>query len=378
MRAASTVVLTASVLGCGSADDRRVLPSLGSGDDGAEVATLEALPGFLDPAFMWEFRTLREIRTVRDDVDDPIIFDPRDVLELANGSLLIHDPTGTSVFVLLDGSGSVVRRFGRSGEGPGEFGVWVALSETAAGFAIFDSQNRQIHRFSDTGSLIESRPVVLDGPGGIAMSSPGIDAFFVEVLQVSDVSWHRELVRVEPTVGTTRSARLPEPPSYAEPGRIQRGRVVWTVLAESVVAMWSDRPEVRVYDVDGTHVRTIRLPLSPRVLTQRDIQDQVEHFGGVASFLTPGPAALTNQLLAVGDSIFGMYTTELWKAEDDPDLTIGRGWWRLFTARGEYVGVVALPEDFWPLGRSSRGVWARVFDASGDPVIRELELVQEH
>jgi hypothetical protein len=355
-----------------------VLPRLESGEDGADVATLESLPGFLDSEFAWEFRALREVRTVREDVDDPIIFDPRAVLELGNGSLLVHDPVGANVFVLLDEAGAVVRRFGQSGQGPGEFGVWVSLSETAQGFAILDSQNRQVHLFDATGSLIERRSFVLDGPGGKTMPAAGIDAFYVEVLRVSDIAWHRELVRVEATPGTPRSAaRLPEPPPYAEPGRIQRGRVVWTVLAESVVAMWSDRPEVSVYDVDGAHVRTIHLPMSPRVLTERDIQDQVEHYGGIARSLTPGPAALTNELYAVGDSIFGMFTTELWKSEDDPDLEVGRVWWRLFTARGEYVGVVALPEDFWPLGRSSRGVWARVFDEAGNPVIRELELVRE-
>ncbi|MCP5116843.1 MAG: hypothetical protein GY953_38955, partial [bacterium] len=209
---------------------------------------------------------------------------------------------------------------------------------------------------------------------GLAVRGRG---FLLESLRVNEDEWHRELDRVDVSTGAIEfAARLPEPPPYGEPGRIQRGRVLWTALEGQIVAMWSDRARVEVYDGTGGVVREIRLPMTRRTLTERDIQQQVEHYGGIARTLEPGTAALTNELYTVNDTVFGMFTSELWKSAEDPPLPVGAIWWRLFSVRGEYLGVVQLPEDFRPLGRSESGLWARVLDDTGYPLIQELELVR--
>lgn len=342
---------------------------------GVEIAVLPPLPDLLDARYLWTFRPVRAIQTVREN-GEPIVFDPRGILELSDGRLLVHDPSADQVFAIFDSTGSsVLQRFGRSGQGPDEIGSWISFRESRGRIAVLDPRNRQLHEFSPAGDAQESAPVRLSGGGGKSQPAPGPDGFLAELIQTDDQAWHRELVRTVKDGPPASLARLPEPSPQAEPGRIQQGRVIWSVVGEHIVAMWSARPRITVYDAHGTVVRQIDLPLTRREITERDIADQVAFHGGIARSLRPGPAALTNEVYTLGDSIFGLYTAELWKANEDPDLEIGRVWWRLFSVRGEYVGVVALPVEFWPLGPTARGVWGRVLNERGEPVIQELELV---
>lgn len=363
------------VLGC-SAPRERVEPVL-EDRAGIETAVLPTLPDFLDPRFRWTFRPTREITTVRAGRDQPLVYDPRALVVLSNASLLVHDPTADLVFALIDSSGtSVLHRFGRKGQGPGELGSWLSVREFQGTISILDARNRQLHGYSLDGQSLGSEPIDASGSGGKSLPAPN-GGFLSEMLHVAENEWYRALVRVDDEGGVTSVARLPGPSEFAEPGRIQRGRVVWTVVGTHIVGMWSDRPRVVIYEAGGSVVRELELPLTRRELTARDIADQIEEHGAIARSLQPGPAALTNELYPVGDSIFGMFTTQLWKAEGDPDLGPSGVWWRLFTVRGEYIGVVELPADFWPLGPSPRGTWARVLNASGEPVVQELELVRE-
>lgn len=378
MRRAIGCATFLTIWACGDPETPRVLPTAETTMDGVEVATLSSLPNLKDPRYQWIFRPVREIETVADDPNKPLVFNPQALVELGNGTLVVHDPQGDQVFAVLDGRGStVLHRFGRPGEGPSEFGSWLFLAETSEGFAVLDPRNRRIHRYSPSAELISRERLQVDNVAGKAVASRRGGGFLLEVLEASQDEWHREVVRVDAIDGATDPmARLPDPPSYAELGRIQRGRVVWTSVNGRVVGMWSDRPTLSVFDRDGSLAREIQLPITRRVLTERDIQAQIDEYGAIARRLRPGPAALTNELYTLGDSIFGLFTSELWKAAEDPPLAVGRVWWRLFTVRGEYVGVVALPEDFWPLGVSERGIWARVLDESGYPLIQELELVR--
>jgi hypothetical protein len=170
--------------------------------------------------------------------------------------------------------------------------------------------------------------------------------------------------------------RLPEPQPGAELGSIQKGRALWAVLPRAVVAMWSTVSSVEVHDSAGRLIRTIRLPLTRRVLTERDIAVQVKRYGSMARGLEPGPAALTNMLYAVNDSVFGMLMSGLWGAAEDPPLPDGSKFWRLFSVTGEYLGVVRQPDGFRYLGRGDGTLWARVLDENAEPVIVEFELAR--
>lgn len=372
------LMLLGLLAGCEDAEPARIAPETSTTSE-SELAVLSDLPALLDSKYAWRFRPLREIQTMTDEVDDPLVYYPQSLLELSNGTLLVHDPQAEEVLAILDPAGpSVRRRFGRAGPGPEEFGSRLSFVENSEGFSVLDSRNRQLHRFGLDGRRISAEALPFDGSPGKAVGSTD-GSFLVEVLKGSETGWHREIIRLDSSTGESDFVtRLPPPPPGSEVGRIQRGRVLWTVSGERLAAMWSARPEIHVYDLTGTLIRTIQLPLTRRSLSERDIQRQVaEHGEFVLGRLQPGPAALTNELYFLPEDRFGMLTSDLWKAAEDPTLPVGRIWWRIFSMRGEYLGAVPLPEDFWPLGPSENGVWARVLDEVGHPVIQKLDLVRD-
>lgn len=375
----AALVAVGSTLACDGESDR-VLPSVERSSDVA-VATLEDLPPTLDPAYLWSHRVLREVQTVSDNDAEPLLFEPSQVLPLSNGELLVVDPTADHPLVLVDPESATARaRFGQSGQGPGELGSRLTLAEVGDHLLVFDMGNRQLHRFSLSGVALSSESVNLSGPAGKALLAPAGDGFLVEGLRSSETEWHRVLERVGiESRDASYLLRLPEPSADAEPGRIQQGRVIWTVLGDAIVAMWSARPEVIVYSPTGRTEHKLTLPLSRRHLTEGDIQRQVSLYGAMAAGQRPGPTSLTNELFAVNDTIFGMLLSQNRRAADDPALPEGEIWWRMFTVRGEYLGVLQPPgdyEEFRVLFSGNGTVWARSLDPNGYPVLQELSLVR--
>lgn len=144
----------------------RILPVLEE-SDGLEVATLRSIPVMLDPDYMWTFEVLREVRTVRDGDEAPLLFDPSQALALSNGLLLVEDPTADRPLVIIDpDSESAVVRFGSSGQGPGELGGRLTFAEVDGELIILDAGNRQLHRFSLSGEPLSSRAFRSEGCGG--------------------------------------------------------------------------------------------------------------------------------------------------------------------------------------------------------------------
>jgi hypothetical protein len=274
--------------------------------------------------------------------------------------------------------GVVLRRFGRNGQGPGELGNgYLLLSEAdeGGGVVILDSANRQIHQYSSMGDWQGSQALTTTLGVGLAQPDVGGSGYLLELLRQRESEWWRELAWVNANTGTsTFFARLPDPSPGAELGGLQRGRALWTVLPDGVVGMWSDRPVVNVYDDAGSLVRRLELPLTRRTLTDQDIEAQVARAGGIARSLRPGPAALTNMLYTVNDTVFGMFFSSLWRAAEDPPVSVGEIYWRLFTIRGEYLGVVRQPEDFKYLGRGDGTMWMSILDELGNPVLQEVVL----
>ena len=80
--------VVAGLPACGDRDHGRILPEVDI-VGGVEVATLRSIPDFRDPDFRWAFQVLREIPTVRPEDEIPLVFDPRSLLPLRDGTLLV-------------------------------------------------------------------------------------------------------------------------------------------------------------------------------------------------------------------------------------------------------------------------------------------------
>lgn len=361
--------------GCGGERETRILPDVSTMGD-SEIAQLRSLPDPFDPSYRWALRSRRLVSTAPD-AAEPLFFNPAQVIPLRDGTLLVYDPAAPAPLARIEPeTATLLHRFGARGEGPGEIGGQVFLSETADGsFEVVDGSNRQIHRYADDGMWLGSERLEVGGFPLEVRSTPDRRGYLVSLQVSSDAGWWNELVEVRAHHDPTPFARLPEPSPGAEPGLIQQGGARWTVMPNAVVAMWTTRPSIYVHDAAGSLTRTIELPLTRRNLTDRDIAQQVVRHGGIAARLQPGPAALTNMLYPVNDTVFGMFLSDLWRAAEDPPIPPGNIYWRLFTVRGEYLGVVQQPEDFRYLGLDTGTLWARLLDENLEPVLAELELV---
>lgn len=363
-------------IACEGAERDRIMPDLTT-VDGVEIASLQSMPDMLDPSHLWSFEVVQELQTVSGPDAEPVVFDPSAAYELDDGTLLVNDPTADRPLVHLDpADGSVLARFGRRGQGPGEIAGWLTFAEDGDALVALDAPNRRIHRFAMAGGAMTNTPFTIEAFGREAELAPGGDAFLFQTVHSYEDGWHNQLERIGLASGgvVTDFIRLPEPSPGAQAGRIQQGRALWTVAGEHVLTMWSDRPVVYVHGGDGALLREIHLPMTRRTITERDIQEQIEVHGAIANGLRVGTAALTNMMYAASDSVFALLTTDLWKAEEDPDLPVGEIWWRMFTVRGEYVGVVQVPDGFQPLATGRGTIWAEVLNESSYPVIQELEL----
>lgn len=372
---ASGLVLLTAVGGCGDASVR-TLPEVSHGADGTEVARLGAIPA-RDAPTEWSFRVEEEIRTVVPTEQVPLIYDPAAVLLLSDDDLLVHDPTADQPLVIIDrASGTVRTRFGRKGNGPGELGGSLVLAESDRLITLYDYANQRIHRFELTGEPVSSVGLGFESTASRVMTFRGTESFLVESLVYRDSVWARELVETDFDGALVDGfSPLPPMPAGVEPGRIQRGRVLWAVVGDRVVAMSSGEPSLEVRDNEGELLRRIELPLSPRRLTERDIAEQVEEYGPVIRrMFAPGPVALTNLLYTVNDSVFGMFLSHVFRAEEESAPDPGVVLWRLLTLSGEYLGFVTVPEDFLYLGSSADGIWARVLDPQGLPLIQLLSI----
>lgn len=358
---------------CSGGAGERYLPDLSS-VEGVEVARLKGMPRSFDPRFQWTLSVRRRIEG--SDPTRPLAFDPVSALPLPSGDLLVYDPAAPSPLAIVDPASDRAVRFARSGQGPGEIAGRVSLRQVADGsFEVLDGGNRQLHHYGAHGAWLGSTPVEVAGWPIDAAPSPAGDGFLIQLLTGQGADWRNELVRVAEGSGALAPfTQLPKPSANAEPGRLQRGRALWSPVGQSVVAMWSDRPSVYVYDEEGTLVREIRLPLSRRSLTEADVSRQRARFGALAANLRPGPAALTNMLYPVSDTIFGMFTNHLWRAAEDPEIPEDVIYWRLLTLGGEYLGFVQQPEDFRFLGPGAGTLWARVLDERLEPMLVELVL----
>ena len=81
-----------------------------------------------------------------------------DALLLEDGGLAVAN-TGASEVLLFAGDGSLARRVGGQGEGPGEFSEVTTLLATDSGFLAYDARLARLNEFSESGEFLTSTPL---------------------------------------------------------------------------------------------------------------------------------------------------------------------------------------------------------------------------
>ena len=90
--------------------------------------------------------------TQRQDIE---LFYATSALFLDDGGLAVAN-SGAWEVLLLAGDGSLARRVGRQGEGPGEFGEVTSLVKTPAGFLVYDARLGRVNEFTEAGDFVTS------------------------------------------------------------------------------------------------------------------------------------------------------------------------------------------------------------------------------
>jgi hypothetical protein len=337
------------------------------------------------PDDSWGVVEVRRISTAPDPAGEPLVYAPQSLTALPDGELLVADNADRHL-VLLDAKGGLERRFGPSGQGPGEIiggnsgqpmYVWSPATDT---LVVVDPGNARIARFGRAGELLgEAR-----FPGRIPTWLAQNGTLFAERIEGDRVqTLVHQLGRVDPVRGDFVVVMALPPrapmPAGALPGMVVGyPRPLWTVLPSGLIAvMRSDQPEISIHDADGKVVRTIHLPWKPRPRTEAEARADIEgapaDIRAFASRMKWYPTHVLGwNLLPLDDSVFALEQSGVDRPAGEPEqdgIT-----WRIFTTSGMYGGALELPAGLSVLRVQGDRMLGLSTDSLGVPSIVELRL----
>lgn len=358
---AASIVLPA--LGC-SVETERSVPSVTVSDSsGIPIYGIGSPPAWDDPRFLWHVELERSVRTGEGRAsDDPLLFNPQALMRFADGALVVLDAGDLRLALVHPERDSVIARFGRSGQGPGEILssnglLWPAEEGT---FWLLDPGNQRLTRFSRTGDVVEERVAPILGMGGLAVQHPRThEPYFWRVFAdpasglLSD-----SVLRMDEDGNATPFAAMPP----RHPSR-ERSTSRFPFFAPQgdfaplgtggVVVGRSDIPSLQHRSAEGELLGILRLDLSPRAIGLSDkpglIEEMAEEYPPAARATVDDLAdrfPLWSRLWAFSDSAFAMEQTRWSHPAGEPPIPSGQRIWRVLSVTGDYAGVVRFPTGF--------------------------------
>ncbi len=208
---------------------------------------------------------------------------------LSDGSVAILDAMLPAVRVY-DERGRHVRDLGRSGDGPGEFRVPLSLVVEGDTILVLDNHGRVI-RFSAGGAALRTERTVVEGLFDVRFN--GVHGGLLPDGSVLVLGRERLFGRVtgeyRQTIGLMRLPRASTPDTIgwfaADSIRTDRegvpvprpytpiGGLLWTATANRIFVVTADRPTLHSFAHDGSDARRVPIPLSPRSVTEADVED---------------------------------------------------------------------------------------------------------
>ena len=283
---------------------------------------------------------------------------------------------------IFDAKGQFVRRFGRTGQGPGAFELITSIALLAGdSLAIVDNNQRRITVVDLSGNVGATSPYP-----GIAVCCFADGSYLTTPLERRRTSadpWPRARPRVPYSLTSVRSPNaLASPvltiegsdPTLAFSFTAAGGRIGNTersipfgrlsrvaVTASEIIYGIGDRYEYNVYSREGTLLRTVRAAVPPVTISRAQALEQRAEM--IASAPTerrsPLEKALTEVPLATSQPAYGPIEVEadgtVWIRNYQ---TLGSGvadaWWARFDPAGKLLGTLRLPPGR-TLVRFSRG-----------------------
>jgi hypothetical protein len=229
-------------------------------------------------------RTAVEVRRIAGETEDDPFGQVRSVAVLRNGSVAAFDAKGTAgeTVDLFDADGKFVKRIGRKGSGPGEFGDVLDLAVAPNGTLLgWDPRNGRINTYAPDGTFRKSYPF---GGGLYASDMVHGDAsgnLYVRIMTgrpEPDKDWPIAFLRFRPdgTILDTMRAPAFEPklPSARDPVH------AWTLTADGKrVSGSDDRYAFLVHGPASTVLRIERAipPVPYQAQERRELQARYDY-----------------------------------------------------------------------------------------------------
>jgi hypothetical protein len=316
---------------------------------------------------------LREVLRMGDVEGEEHVFFRTTGLALdASGTLYVLEADGVRVF---DSAGTLLRRFGRQGQGPGEFRLAYALQVVRDTVVVADTQNR-LHFFLTDGTHVRTRVYrELLGEGWRSSSTIGTpDGWLLEARKVDIGGWQpgQPMPTALPTdpftvfvelhwldaTGDLRPAGFHWEAAETVRWLLEDGSLAWERAPYAHTPRWavdglgrayvaaSGDYVLDVYAADGSPLRRMEMDV-PRIAIDDDLRERwlESRCRGRSPCLSeqamslPGPEYLP----AVEDVLgFSAGHVAVRRADTKPDPADGRagGAWDLFDPEGAFLGTL--------------------------------------
>jgi hypothetical protein len=361
---------------------------------GVPLYTLSELPPWNEPTFQWEIALERSIPTEAESPDsEPLLYQPQAYARLHDGTLVVLDGGSQRIAILHRNRNEVVRRFGSSGQGPGE--IWSSNSTIwpagPSSFWILDPGNQRLSRFNISGVLEEERAVRVTGSAGVVFQDPvdhapwfwkifvesGEQATLVDSIGRLDAG-AGEVVFIAPMAPRVEQ-RLRNVPGVRPELLAPMGWFA-PLGPKGVVAGRNDSGRFRMYSSDGGLIGLIETPMERAAITASEKLIIAAEFsamglGGVGRREVGDTYRLYDLLWGVEDSLFALQQSQVSTPRGEQRIPAGKTVWRIFTTRGGYAGTVVFPDGITqPYWIEQGRVIATHRDEFGVATIQEFQL----
>ena len=365
MQKEAALWITVVIGGCGPTAEA---PSVTVGDSaGVPVYSLGHLPAWDDPVYQWDLTLERSIPTAAETPGgDPLLYQPQAYARLADGTLVVLDLADLRIAIIHPGRNEVVRRFARSGGGPGEIStssakIWPAGPSS---FWVLDSGNQRLSRFNVSGMLEDESPVRFSRDYSIGFQDPvehapwfrhGFDQREGAITTLVDSIGRLDLEGLEVNHIAPMAPRVERAPT--EPVDRLAPQPWFAPLGPAgVVTGRGDSGRFRLYSNEGVLKRVIDVPMERAAVTESDRPDIEAAYGGIRGSATfrwyiGGRYKLYELMWGVEDSLFAVQQSYIATPSGERLIPDDQKVWRVFSTSGQYGGAVAFPagvaQPYW-------------------------------
>ncbi len=283
-----------------------------------------------------------------------------------DGTIFVFDQKDKNVKVF-DRDGKFLRKFGRAGEGPGEFSLPRSIHCMGLDEVVVVDTSRRLSFFKPSGEFVRT---VSAGSLNFVDACPDSKGnFFVFLMVPEEANPRYELRKVDGGLKDLFAVESSPLANSARDGFNPFFPVLrWALLSgDRVVCGWAEKYEFRIHDAAGRIVRKIQMDPDPIPISKEDIDERTE---GVP------PALAQNMKIPKHYPAFRYFVT------DDEDRIYVSTWERpsdrkgfyfdVFDREGRYIVRTVLPV-IRPLVRKGR-LYAAEENAEGYPVLKRYKM----